>query len=126
MPTDPVQGLNSIVQALRQRMAGKKENVAASRVSSNKPENTPRTKTSARADIGELRVQIAKRLKALSPEQRRSKQGQRIFLESVLVWEFGDDITTDPAFAELAAEIQTTIENEPSVENQFAAMLEAL
>jgi hypothetical protein len=126
MPTDPVQGFNAIVQALRQRIASKQEKVSASKLSSNKSQTSQQKTTHAKAEIGELKAQIAKRLSAITPEQRRSKQGQRIFLESVLVWEFGDDITSDPAFAELAADIQNTIENEPGIKDRFAEMLEAL
>jgi hypothetical protein len=126
MPTDPIQGFNAIVQTLRQRMASKQEKASASKLSNNKSHTKQQKTTHAKADVGELKAQIAKRLSAITPEQRRSKQGQRIFLESVLVWEFGDDITSDPAFAELAADIQKMIENEPGVKDRFAEMLESL
>ena len=124
MPTDPVQGLNALVEAMRRRMANRREKVASSATST---ASTPSPATPQRkADIQDLKTQIAKRLAGLSPEERRSKRGQQVFLESVLVWEFGDEITADPAFAQLTAEIQQAIENESSVSDRFGAMLESL
>lgn len=124
MPTDPVQGLNALVEALRRRMAGRREKVSSSKTSA---ASTPSPATPQRkADIQDLKVQIGKRLAGLSPEERRSKRGQQVFLESVLVWEFGDEITSDPAFAQLTAEIQQAIEKETDVSDRFGAMLESL
>lgn len=124
MPTDPVQGLNALVEALRRRMAGRREKVSSSKTSA---ASTPSPATPQRkADIQDLKVQIGKRLAGLSPEERRSKRGQQVFLESVLVWEFGDEITSDPAFAQLTAEIQQAIEKETDVRDRFGAMLESL
>ena len=124
MPTDPVQGLNALVEALRRRMAGRREKVAGSKTA---PASTPSPATPQRkADIQDLKTQIGKRLAGLSPEERRSKRGQQVFLESVLVWEFGDEITSDPAFAQLTSEIQQAIEKETDVSDRFGAMLESL
>ena len=61
-----------------------------------------------------------------APEDRRSKRGQQVFLESVLVWDFGDQITTDPAFGSLTARIQQAIEQEPVMSAQFGDLLESL
>jgi len=105
-------------------MANRREKVASS-ASSSAP--TPSRATPQRkADIQDLKTQIAKRLTGLSPEERRSKRGQQVFLESVLVWEFGDEITSDPAFAQLTAEIQQAIEKESAVSDRFGDMLESL
>ena len=124
MPTDPVRGFNAIVQALRQRMAGRQEKVGTP-ASGAPPAQTP-PRPAAKQDIEELRGQIARRLERLSPEERRSKRGQQIFLESVLVWEFGDQITTDPAFSGLTARIQQAMEQEPAMSAQFGDLLESL
>ena len=105
-------------------MAGRREKVSSSKTSA---ASTPSPATPQRkADIQDLKVQIGKRLAGLSPEERRSKRGQQVFLESVLVWEFGDEITSDPAFAQLTAEIQQAIEKETDVSDRFGAMLESL
>lgn len=112
------------MQALRQRMAGRRDKVATPASGAPATQTPPRA--AAKQDIEELRVQIARRLEALSPEDRRSKRGQQVFLESVLVWEFGDEITTDPAFSSLTAQIQKAIEQEPAMSAQFGDMLESL
>ena len=124
MPTDPIQGFNAIVQALRQRLARRREQVETGAAGPSTPASPPRTRQ--KASVDDLRVQIAKRLAGLSPEERRSKRGRQVFLESVLVWEFGDEITTDPAFGRLTAEIQQAIEQEAAVSASFADLLESL
>jgi hypothetical protein len=105
-------------------MAGRRDKVATSAGAAPPPKTPPRA--APKQDIEELRVQIARRLEALSPEDRRSRRGQQVFLESVLVWEFGDQITTDPAFGSLTARIQQAIEQEPVMSAQFGDLLESL
>jgi hypothetical protein len=40
--------------------------------------------------------------------------------------EFGDEITTDPAFGRLTAEIQQAIEDEAAISTRFGDLLESL
>jgi type II secretory pathway component PulM len=124
MPTDPIQGFNAIVQALRQRLAGRREKIETRAADAPAPATPARTEQ--KASIDDLRIQIAKRLAGLSPEERRSRRGRQVFLESVLVWEFGDEITTDPAFGRLTAEIQQAIEDEAAISTRFGDLLESL
>ena len=85
-----------------------------------------RSKGSAKADIAELKSQITARLRELDPDERSSPQAARIFVESALAWEFGDEILTDPNFAKLASDIQQAIGSSPEAREKFAELLKGL
>jgi hypothetical protein len=91
-----------------------------------RPAGESKPRRSEKASIGELKSQIAARLGALSPDERSSSQGARIFVESALAWEFGDEILTDPDFAKLVSDIEKAIASSPKTRQEFADLLEAL
>lgn len=121
---DPISGLTGIMQALRQRLEKRTEKTASSTAHGNADKSKPRR--AARADISELKSQIAARLSALKPEERTSPQAARIFVESALAWEFGDEILTDPEFARLASDVQQSIDGSPETRDRFAELLKDL
>jgi hypothetical protein len=124
MPTDPISGLTGIMRALRQRMADRSEKGDSPSARSNAGKS--RSRQSAKADINELKSQIAARLGELSPDERSSPQATRILVESTLAWEFGDQILTDPNFAKLASDVQKAIGSSPETREKFADLLKGL
>jgi len=112
------------MQALRQRLAERSQKDASNAV--HRTADKPGSRRPAKADIGDLKSQIAARLSTLKPEERASPQAARIFVESALAWEFGDEILTDPKFAKLASEVQQAIEGSPETRQRFAELLEDL
>jgi hypothetical protein len=121
---DPISGLSGIMQALRQRLADRNEKGAASKAHDTAVDTSSRR--SAKADISDLRRQIATRLNALQAEERTSPRAARIFVESALAWEFGDEILTDPEFAKLASDVQQAIDGSPETRERFAELLKGL
>ena len=124
MPTDPISGLTGIMQALRQRMADRSKKSGSSAAKS--PAEKSRPRPSGKASIDELKSQIAARLGAMSPDERSSSQAARIFVESALAWEFGDEILTDPDFAKLVSDVEQAIASSPKSRQEFANLLKIL
>jgi hypothetical protein len=112
------------MQALRQRMANRSEKRDSSTAKG--PATKSRPQRPAKGDIDELKSQIAARLGAMSPDERSSSQAARIFVESALAWEFGDDILTDPDFAKLATDVEQAIANSPETRQKFTDLLKSL
>lgn len=117
---DPINRLNRLVESLRQQMAE----------SSRRLESSPRAavgetpRGNARLSLPELRRQIQERIQAVegtNPEARR--RARRIFLESVLVWEFGDNLLADQRHQTLLDNIQAAIENDAELDKQFSALV---
>jgi hypothetical protein len=108
----PVQ---QIVAAIRAEMSGR---VQAG--STRKPAQTkPARGTPSRA--GSL---IAERVRALDPaDPERGRKAFRIFLESVLLAELGEELINDHAFYELVDRVQRTMEASPQI---AAAMSKAV
>ena len=67
---------------------------------------------------------------ALAAVDRRSSAGlsaaTRVFVETVLVNEFGPGLLTDPGFGQLAAELSDSLREEPDVREPLERMLAEL
>lgn len=109
----PVQ---QIVAAIRAEMAGKAGPGGMERRAAPRP-----TKTSSHASAGSL---IARRVKALDPlDPERGRKAFRIFLESVLLAELGEELINDHNFYQLVDQVQRTMEESPRLN---AAMSKAV
>ena len=124
MPSDPISGLSGILHALRRRLAERSERTAAR--GSSTAASTAGGRAFTKGDIGELRRRIVARLGALAPEDRAAPRAARIFVESTLAWEFGEDIVSDPSFAKLAADVQEAITESPEVRARFLELLKKI
>ncbi|MFZ6659041.1 hypothetical protein [Undibacterium sp. TJN19] len=59
---------------------------------------------------------ISIRVKGLNPDDpKRGKKAFRIFLESVLLSELGENLINDPAFYQMVSDIQSTMEADPQI-----------
>jgi hypothetical protein len=108
----PVQ---QIVAAIRAEMADRVQSGAASRRATAKPARKPALRN------GSL---IADRVKALDPaDPDRGRKAFRIFLESVLLAELGEELINDPGFYQMVDQVQRTMEDSPRIS---AAMAKAV
>ena len=102
---DPVNGVGQIVQILRRKL-GERRVDRSSTDSSSKSAGTNRTR---KAPAEEIRRRIGTRIGELDEDDRTGPKAAQIFVESVIAWEFGDDVLQDPEFGELAREVAETI-----------------
>jgi hypothetical protein len=112
---DALGPVQQIVAAIRAEMAG--------RVQPGTPRKAPDPKTARRpqARAGSL---IAERVRALDPaDPERGRKAFRIFLESVLLAELGEELINDHGFYELVDQVQRTMEASPQI---AAAMSKAV
>jgi hypothetical protein len=73
--------------------------------------------------IAELKNKIAKRIKELSTDERSGKKGAQVFVEAILIREFGDNILQDPMFTELSKDVVDTMAENETLWNKMQAML---
>jgi hypothetical protein len=108
----PVQ---QIVAAIRAEMADRVQTGTAPRRATAKQSRTRSART------GSL---IAERVRALDPaDPDRGRKAFRIFLESVLLAELGEELINDPGFYQLVEQVQRTMEDSPRIS---AAMAKAV
>lgn len=112
---DALGPVQQIVAAIRAEMAG--------RVQARSTRKPAQTKSAGRTPsrAGSL---IAERVRALDPaDPERGRKAFRIFLESVLLAELGEELINDHAFYELVDRVQRTMEASPQI---AAAMSKAV
>lgn len=123
---EPINGLNNVMEILRRQIADSAKRL--DRSGNGSKLGTSRTSQKAgKTSPDELRALIHDRIQGLDPgkaqDQRRAK---RVFLESVMAWEFGNDIVRDQEFNDMIADIQETLETMPEIKHQFDGLIEKL
>ncbi|MBV8633140.1 MAG: hypothetical protein JO002_01505 [Burkholderiaceae bacterium] len=113
--------VQQIVAVIRQQIAApvdKTPNPAASAAAT--PSRTPRKpspKTPHEAKQRGIGEMIARRVGAIKKtDPDRGRKAFRIFLESVLINELGENLINDPAFYQMVEDVQRQMESMPEVE----------
>ena len=71
-----------------------------------------------------LRRRVRERLKRLDPaDPQLARKSKRVFLETVLAWEFGDALMLDRSFDDLVSQVQQAISSQPELDEQLAELL---
>lgn len=123
---DPINRLSRLMETLRQRMAESSKQLDASRPSAAPARNDARTAVQRRS-VEQLRLHIGDRIRALDPNNaEHERQARRAFLESILAWEFGDDLLLDTQFTRLIDGIQSAFESDPEVNKELSSLLSEL
>jgi regulator of protease activity HflC (stomatin/prohibitin superfamily) len=121
---DPINPLNQLIQALRQQMAAQAQK--SKRTTSKHTERQTKTKQKTAVKIvslDQIQTRIRERVRQLEPEQRDSIQAARIFVESILVWEFGEELLQDPRWQEISKEVQESMTGDPETWARFRTLL---
>lgn len=116
---DPVNGL---VQILRQKLSERPNTVESKNTSKPSATNTT-SSTEAKLSIGEVKRKIGERVKALSDDEHQPTHAAQIFVESIITWEFGDQLLQDPKFGELSKDVVNTLSQHPTVWKHMQSML---
>lgn len=105
----PVQ---QIVAAIRAEMAGRVQAGSPRKPADAKPARRPPSRAG---------VLVAERVRALDPaDPERGRKAFRIFLESVLLAELGEELINDHGFYELVDQVQRTMESSPQISAAIA------
>ncbi len=116
-----IDGLSEVMELLRRQLsaAAKTGRNAKARATAHRP---PVTKTSPQA----LQQRIQERLRGLDLSGPGERHAARIFLESVLTWEFGEELAGDPKFGEMVTEIDQLIQSNKELRTAFSRMIHRL
>src|SRR5581483_4218704 len=82
------------------------------------------TRLARRPPLTALKSKIQPRLKANDP--RQPEKARRIFLESVLAWQFGDELMVDRGFADIVSGVQEALSAHPQMDSRLAEILREL
>jgi hypothetical protein len=120
---DPVSNVGQLVEVLRKQLA-------RSRKSTGTPaRDAPAAAAAggARPGIAELKKQVTEKLRRIDPDAPRARhESVHVFLESVLLWEFGERLMDDPKFYALLDDVQSSMESDSALGDDLTALLASL
>jgi len=116
---DRVDRLGQMLGALRRRVLAAQK--GDRRPGASSPE-AGQIEPSARVEG--LRERIRERIRALPPEEGR--RATRIFVESVVAWEFGEAMLDDPQFASLVDRVDEELAADDGLRRQLRGLLDEL
>ncbi|MFZ6756284.1 hypothetical protein ACO0K9_03625 [Undibacterium sp. Ji50W] len=111
-----IDSINQIVALMRTQMANKVRHAgkSANAVKGEASKKKDRQKSPEGPDKIEKLVSL--RIKSINPDDpKKGKKVFRIFLESVLLSELGEDLINDPIFYQMVNDIQAAMEEDPQI-----------
>ncbi|MCW8928606.1 MAG: hypothetical protein OQL19_00015 [Gammaproteobacteria bacterium] len=120
-----INNISSILEIARLQL-GKR---AKTKVDSKKtPSSSSQANSSRVSSQSVLKSTIVNKLKQLdSSDKEFISKARVLFLESIILWEFGDSISSNaPYFSEIISKIDETIENDPESAKKFKQLIEQL
>lgn len=69
-----------------------------------------------KAEPEALKRKLLAQISAIDPQDpKREHKAATLFVENILVWQFGDQLRNDPSFATLVERVVETFENQPAI-----------
>ncbi|VAW67889.1 hypothetical protein MNBD_GAMMA08-1907 [hydrothermal vent metagenome] len=121
---DKIRQINSIFKTARSQLSRQTRSTS---VHSKKQGKTTDKKIAKKIPSAELKKNISKKLKLLDKKNENYEHlSNEVFLESVLLWEFGDDIVNDPAFHPMLDKINNAICDDRESSRKFSLLIKQL
>jgi hypothetical protein len=115
---DPISRLSKALAVIRRAASARQPGAGAPRP------GAPAGPGARAGSDAELRVQIARRLRAIDPgDPHRRDVAVRVFLEQVLLHEFGPDAPSMPWFRDAVREVQQVMDADPRVKAELDAAI---
>lgn len=123
---DPVSQVGQLAEVLRKQLAeAQKANTAAGTAA---PAAAAGARpAAAQAGLAELRKKIADRIRRIdASDPHAHRKSVHVFLESVLLWEFGEHLMDDPKFHAMLDDVQSNMESDAATAGSLAALVASL
>jgi hypothetical protein len=115
--TDSITFLTRSIQVLRSRLAQSTESTGSAQraTRANRPTALPQRQSNLRLSQGSPLTALASRLAALNSSQPvRKKMALRLFIEAVLLEEFGSQLISATDFQQLVDRVVNSIDEDPA------------
>ncbi len=120
---EPINGLSNIMEILRRQISDNAKRLDKTGKSGGHraARNVTRSGTTSPK---ELRALIQDRIKGLNADEARYQyKAKRLFLESVVISEFGNEISRDQGFNDMLDDIQDVIESNADTKQLFDSLI---
>jgi hypothetical protein len=120
---DPINRLDQVMQIIGQQMS---ERAARLEAGVKHAPSNPAARA-RRPSLTALKTKVRERLESLEPDDpRRGEKARRIFLESVLAWQFGNELLLDRGFEDIVTGVQEALRANPAVDARLGRLLRDL
>jgi hypothetical protein len=121
---DPVSNVGQLVEILRKRLT---ESQAKTGVSTKGASRQHGSVLSGRGSVEDLQKNVSEKLRRIDASDPKARQKSvHVFLESVLLWQFGERLMDDPKFYALLDEVQHSMESDPVIRESLAKLMNQL
>jgi len=120
-----INGINGVIEVLRKKIGTTSTN--QSRSTSKSPDNTSGNLSTRPRNTDELKKGISERIKDLKKDSSDFEQkATKIFLESVIAWELGEELVNDDKFDQMINDIYQSIVTNDELNNNFKLLINDL
>lgn len=118
---DPINSLSKIMETLRRQASSGSDRLNQKQAQTKENNEVSRA---SKPNLKQLEQQIATRIIKLDQDDpNKFKKATKIFVESVLAWEFGTELLQDSRFSEIIKKVETTIEQEPKLKKELGELI---
>lgn len=117
---DPINNVSPVLDALRRQLA---QNIERMRKSGRLGGGATAAAGAGASDAPSLEAALLARLAAPQARKLGAAAAARVFIETVLLAEFGAGLASDPGFGPLVEEISSAFGEDPAVKAGFERML---
>ncbi|MEJ2611194.1 MAG: hypothetical protein P8179_14200 [Candidatus Thiodiazotropha sp.] len=128
---DSISKLTRLLEALRLQQAssgstGATKAGTTSAVKSSAPQAQNSGEIPTKVDLDQLNRRIGERINRLPPDERQGNKAVQLFIDSVLAWEFGEELLQSESFSRYSRKIQEAIKNDTRLHHEFKVLIELL
>lgn len=117
---DPLSSLDSIAELIRRRASETTSNNLDKSYSDKLSQARQKHSVAKEKTAESVKFKIINAIRTISDQDEKKDQKLvSIFVENVLLWQFGDELINDPNFTSLVDEVSSTLSKEPLVINQL-------
>lgn len=122
-----IEGLGYMLEVLRRRMSSTAHRPQSSSSSGRTSNTEAPAPPQPRASVDALREKVRERIGGLDPrEGEHREKAIRIFLESIILWEFGDELAPTHEFSEIITNIRSEMNAHPTLRSHLNSLVDEL
>ncbi|MES9851119.1 MAG: hypothetical protein ABW170_04725 [Candidatus Thiodiazotropha sp. L084R] len=128
---DSISKLTRILQTLRlqQTSAGKANSTKTGSTNGVKSQGLQANhpgKLTAKVNLEQLNRRIGDRINRLAPDERQGDKAAQLFIDSILAWEFGEELLQTESFSKYSNKIHEAVKSDVKLSHEFKLLLESL
>lgn len=117
---DPLNSLDSIAELIRRKASANSSDKVDKNYSEKLAQARQKHGITKEHTVESIKLKIIHAVKAIdTQDSKKNQKAIEIFVENVLLWQFGEDLINDPNFKHLVDEVSLALSNESSILDQL-------